>query len=261
MIVMSTHIYGENFYSDSKQGYYWYVDDSTVKDDPIIENTEKYPPLKQDGYSYRNLWTLHPDKFHDVYQNRLKMAIQDPNEDNLIRYLEIQEAAKRKSLVFASNLRFIGQKYPKYEEDYLKSNPVVKRIRLKAIKETKIRTLSEASEEFALIVFVSRGCQFCNAQKPVLGEFKKKYTWAVKALDLKTHVQIANQYEIDMTPAIIIVEKKTGASMSISRGFINITDLENRIVNTILYFRGELTPDQYDYSRQGDLMKNLGRKN
>ena len=96
-------------------GFFWY--DDRIKKEEINKEEQKkrketYPPLKPDNLTYADLWDIHPDQFKKIIATRLKLAVQQPTESNVLRYIEAQDVAKRKSLAFTASMQFVAQKNP-----------------------------------------------------------------------------------------------------------------------------------------------------
>ena len=97
----------DKFWEDRKRGYFWY-------EDPLLEPPQdQYPALKDqpvnmdpqgdaapDNYSYEDLFDLHPDRFQVVIDARLKHAVHRPTEENVLRFLEATDVAKKKSRIW-----------------------------------------------------------------------------------------------------------------------------------------------------------------
>ena len=90
------------FWEDRQRGYFWYEDpifeaprDPELKDQAVIIQ----PP---DTYSYEELFDLHPDRFQVMIDARLKTAVHDPTEENVLKFLEAVDVAKTKSRTLAN---------------------------------------------------------------------------------------------------------------------------------------------------------------
>ena len=243
-------------------GFFWYDDRKQPAQiqkkasKKTAKRSPKYPPLKPDNYSYKELWQLHPDHFKAVTEQRLKLAIQYPqNEDHIRKFLEAQDVAKRKSLAFTGSMAFVSQKYPMYDEDAAPQNLMGKNAHQRMRQEKTEAVLTAAKDRFGLIVFVSPDCPYCEAQKPIIESFAGSYGWLVERFDLATHHRLAQKYAINSTPAILIVSKSDGAALSISRGVITLTTLKNRVVSAVQYLSGESRPENFIHTLSSDPLK------
>jgi conjugal transfer pilus assembly protein TraF len=257
-LVYSTALGGE-FDRDERWGFFWYDDKKEIKKElkaPSKKKPLNFPPLKPDNYSYEELWRMHPDHFKEVIDTRLKLAVQYPeNEDNILKFIEAQDVAKRKSLAFTGSMAFVSQKYPQYDEDAAPQNLMGKNARQNMLQEKKHKILSEAKDEFGLIVFMTSDCAYCDAQKPIIDEFEFTYGWLVERFDITRYMQLAHKYNISTTPAVLIVSKKNGAALSVSRGVVPLSELKNRIINAILYLTGKRNPENFIHNLSSDPLK------
>jgi hypothetical protein len=98
------------YYYDAKHGWYWYEKEPEPdkKQEPRLEVQAVEIP----DYTYDQLWDMYPDQFQDLLMKSMKIAIQRPSEENVLRYLVYEDIARRKSTAFASVMQYVGQKHP-----------------------------------------------------------------------------------------------------------------------------------------------------
>ena len=111
---------GDTFWEDRKRGYFWYDDpvleepkdeDQYVKDQQVIIQPQS--EASPDNYSYEDLFDLHPDQFKVVIDARLKHAVHRPTEENVLRFLEATDVAKKKSRMMANVAGFVAMQNPR----------------------------------------------------------------------------------------------------------------------------------------------------
>ena len=151
----------EDYYSDSKKGYWWYED--PLKEEKKEKKQEKreteksaifIPSLKD--FSYDKLINMHPDEFKPLMAAFLKKAVQTPSEDNVREYYIIQDIARRKSLAFANVASYTVQKYQELNVE--KDNPIASpgRNALTRMINTEVKnTIERSVNDFALLYFYS----------------------------------------------------------------------------------------------------------
>jgi conjugal transfer pilus assembly protein TraF len=243
---------------DERWGFFWYND--RIKEEEInqAEQTKKkeiYPPLKPDNLTYTDLWDIHPDRFKKIIDTRLKLAVQHPTESNVLRYIEAQDVAKRKSLAFTASMQFVAQKHPEYDEDAGPLNVPGKAVKRRIQWEKEQKILHASKDGFGLIFFVDPSCHYCETQRPVVEQFKFDYDWLVEKLHISENAELAKRYDINKTPAIIIVAKKNGAALSISRGVIPLSELRDRVINAVLYLNGKNRRENFIHNLATDPLK------
>lgn len=243
---------------DERWGFFWY--DDRIKKEEISKEEQKkrketYPPLKPDNLTYADLWDIHPDQFKKIIDTRLKLAVQQPTESNVLRYIEAQDVAKRKSLAFTASMQFVAQKHPRYDEDTGPLNVPGKAAKRRIRWEKEEKILLASKDDYGLIFFVNPNCHYCDAQKPTVEQFKFDYGWLVEEFNISEYAELANRYDINKTPAIIIVAKKNGAALSISRGVISLSDLRDRVINAVLYLNGKSRQENFIHNLATDPLK------
>lgn len=232
---------GDGFYHERKGGFYWYEDDT-----PIEENEEYFEMPGPDRFSYADLWRMHPEKMAEVLESRKLITIHAATEENARRYMEAQDVAKRKSMAFAGAMGLAAQMNPRLS--YTGNNPTiapVKQAYYRAKKEELEGVLDSAVHDFALVVFESPGCHYCEAQRPIIERFKITHGWTVRYLDIDAHRPMAEQYGIDITPSVLMLARQHNSAIPISSGVVSIPDLEKRLMRAIRYVRGETEPAQW----------------
>jgi len=181
-----------------------------------------------------------------MLKKTMKVAVQFPTEENVLKYLVMQDIARRKSTAFASVVGYVGQKYPRFSNEDV--HPVIApgRTALAELKQGEIRqTIEESSNEFALIMFTQKGCRFCDVQKSILKFFTASYDWTVRLIDTDSHPDLSSRFGIEQTPSIILVHKSSKDHMPISVGVISLRELNARVYRSIKFLRGEVTPEQW----------------
>ena len=256
----------QHFYDNSqKKGFYWY--DDKLLDIPIEKTEEEIttppPPEAQKeqdtivNYNYEQLWALHPDIFAKELDRRMKLAIQFPTIENVYDYLEVQDVAKRKSVAFAGAMGYVSQLSPQFsgENNYPINVPGQKVLRNEMMSDDQ-EFLKSVKEDFALLVFMSEGCPYCDAQEPILDMFYASHGWNIKKLNIKEYPDIAEKYSITLTPSIIVVSRKTQKAIPLTSGIVTLPELRDRLIRSVRMLNGEIVPEQwYTNKRSTDPLK------
>lgn len=234
-----------SFYEDQKRGYYWYEDPAFIEDEEQKEKAE-FEESSLPSYTYEELWNLHPDQFQKYREEATKKAVQFPTIENVKHHLFIQDVARRKSLAFASVVGLVGQLHPELstEDSYPMSAPGRRALSDKKLSEFN-DILIRSKNDFALLVFNQSGCNFCEAQAPIVQRFEAAYGWSVKNIDIEVFADLALRFNVEQTPAIIVVSRNSGESMPISSGIIDLSTIKERVVRAIRFLKGEVDPQQY----------------
>jgi len=176
----------------------------------------------------------------------MKKAVQRPTEKNIFEYLTIQDIARRKSLAYASVMSYVVQKHPELSTKtvYPVTTPGQAAVVSMRTREQD-QTIRGGEDRFALIMFTREQCDFCKAQQSILAYFVNKYGWPVRMVDIEENPSTAARFNVQMTPTIILVDRRSGKYMAVSVGVISMSELSLKLYRTIRYLRGEITPQQW----------------
>ncbi len=249
--ICSTSEANDIYSEDEDKGYYNYeIVPEEPEEDPLPEEAppapapEMQPPPK---YTYKELFNMHPDQFKAYDENVTKWAVMTRKEEDILRYLEAKDIARRRAVAFASVVQYTGQKNNQYSNDDVFPVALPGRMAAKRSQLADIdRVIASAKEEFAIIMFSQQGCSFCDAQSSILKFFESNYQWAIRKIDIQAYPNMAIEYGIEQTPSLIILQGDTGETMPIATGVVSMEELRSRVYRTIRIMRGEVKPEQYN---------------
>lgn len=247
----------KKFYDDKKRGYYWY-ETKPIPEKNDKENTsspsqqvERKPPVTK---SYEELWDMHPEDFQKYITEVQNYAIQKPTPENVERYYYVNMISSKKASAFASVAELVGQMNPDLSTD--QTDPLTSPGRMAMAKmktEDKERTIYNAKDSFALIMFTQKGCGFCESQDGILTFFKRRYQWPVRNVDINENPGFAASFGVETTPTIILIKKGDNENyLNVAVGVVSMEDLVQRLTRSIKYLNGEIKPEQmhmYEYER------------
>ncbi|SNB45537.1 conjugal transfer protein TraF [Geobacter sp. DSM 9736] len=245
---------GADYYSDSAKGWWWYQKEPEVKEkEPKKTNIRKLPSLQD--YSYEGIWNMHPDDFEKFAESLKKKAVQNPSEENVKDYYEVQEIARKKALAFTNVAQYVWQKYPDLTtaRDYPIATPG-NLSRVSQIQEEKNRKLRDTKEEFALVYFYKTDCGYCQQQQPIIDWFTRSTGWQVKTINIEDNPGMGGRFGIDQTPAMILIQKGNKDFFPVSSGLITAEEIEDKTYRAVRLLKGEITPEEfslYDFQRGG----------
>jgi conjugal transfer pilus assembly protein TraF len=183
-----------------------------------------------------------------------KNAVQAPTEQNILKYLVLQDVARRKALAYTNATMYVTQKYGELlnvGQVYPMAGPGVT-ARVQMQKREIIQTISRAGKDYALLFFVKPGCGFCTKQAGILRYFRDKYHWPIKTVDINTNTNAAARFNITMTPTLLLIKKGGDAYMPVSVGVIALSELERKLYRAIRHLQGNTGGDNflmYDFQR------------
>lgn len=241
----------KGFYSERKGGFYWYEDDPAPEEDPEVER-QLYEMPTVDNYSYQDLWAMNPEKRAETLDTRKLILIQEPTIENAMRFLESQDIAQRKAKAVAGVVAAASQMNPKFKGVHLTSmTSSAKQIYHTEKGERTDSILDSGADEFALVVFETAGCQYCEVQRPIIDRFEAMHGWVVKHVDIDEYRQLADRYGIEITPSVLMLIRDSDEAVPISTGAVTMPDLREHIMRAIRYVRGEIEPAQWYNEENG----------
>lgn len=239
-----------NFYDDTKHGWFWYetplqkYDEPETKQKPAIES-HMIPSLDQ--YTIDDLWNLHPDDFQELLNGLQKKAVQTPDEQNIIEYLTMQDIARRKALAYTNATMYVTQKYGdlfNVNQVYPAAGPGVT-ARVQMQEQEISQTITRAGANHALLFFVKPGCGFCEQQAQILAYFVDKYGWQIKTVDIGIDLNAAARFNITTSPTLLLIKKGQNDYMTVANGVITLTELERKLYRAIRFLQGDTKGDNF----------------
>lgn len=239
-----------NFYQDTRHGWFWYEDPPLQPEEPIINPEAAVTPRiipSLEHYTIDELWNLHPDDFQQLLNGLQKKAVQTPDEQNIMEYLTMQDLARRKALAYTNATMYVTQKYGELfnvNQVYPLAGPGIN-ARVQIQQQEISQTINQAGENHALLFFISPGCGFCEQQSHILAYFVDKYGWQIKSVDINAAPNAANRFNITTAPTLLLIKKGQDDYMTVANGVISLTELERKLYRAIRYLQGDTTGDNF----------------
>lgn len=264
----SCHAQGEGgpqFYEKQKEGWFWYHDPAPVPEEEKGQGesqVQQIPQQKENKYrgtdleqvSLEELWKMYPDDFQELLDHVQNLAVQAPTEENTLRYLVMQDVARRKALAYTNSAMYVTQKYGNLfnvNQVYPTSRPGVT-ARVQMQNQEIGQTIADARNNHALIYFTSPTCGFCEKQNGILAYFVEKYGWTIKPVDISQQPSVAARFGIETTPTLLLIKKGMEDYMTVSVGVVALTELERKLYRAVRYLQGKTKDDNflmYDFQK------------
>jgi len=236
-----------------EKGWYWYEVEKERKEEPEAEE-DSPPPFD----TTMDPWGMPVEEFKELLEKTKNIAVADPTVENMLKYIELQDMARRKALAFANVYQLVMQKHPEFTTASTNPTAIPGIDALHAMKGQEVESeIYTAKNDFALVYFHKPDCQFCRAQSGILRYFTDKYGWSIKAVNLYEEPESAYRFNVTTVPYILTVYKATGEYMPVTAGVASLNELEQKLYRAIRYLRGDVTPSQfsiynYDIGGPGD---------
>jgi conjugal transfer pilus assembly protein TraF len=103
----------------------------------------------------------------------------------------------------------------------------------------------ENRDEFALVMFVRPGCEFCEEERKIVKWFTNTTGWIVKEVDITRQPELANRFGVTITPSLILIQKGNKEYMPVSAGVAAANEIEEKTYRTVRLLKKEITPEEY----------------
>ena len=252
------------FYENIKEGWFWYHDPALKTEEEPVQEKSQAQNLQQQENRYRStdlekvsleaLWKMYPDDFQELLDHVQNLAVQAPTEENTLRYLIMQDVARRKALAYTNSAMYVTQKYGNLfnvNQVYPTSKPGVT-ARIQMQNQETLQTIANARDNHAMVYFTSPTCGFCEKQSRILAYFVDKYGWTIKPVDISRQPGIAARFGIETTPTLLLIRKGIEDYMTVSVGVVTLTELERKLYRAIRYLQGETRDNNflmYDFQK------------
>lgn len=222
--------FSEVFYEQSQQGWYWYDENQTES----AMNEESRPSSIEDAQAQL-------DKLRKEVDDKKALALMNPTEENIKQYIQVQNDANHRAEVFATTWQKVIIKNP--ELDHTIKNPTSSVGRSVYYEEKKAKDksgISSFTEKYGLFFFFRSNCPYCHKFAPILKMFEEEYGITVIPVSLdgkglpeypmpKPDNGIAKKLNVDVVPAVIAVDPKSGEIVPVSFGLVSVDELSYRI--------------------------------
>ena len=225
---------------NEKKGWYWY-------EEPVVENRESEERVELPSPpTVTEMMKLHPDDISELINDYHKQFVWRPTEQNAVYYLAVQDAARRKSVAASAVQQLAIKENPTFDaaKDY-PLNKVGNTTYLDGRRKEISNRLVRDRENYGLIFFTQKTCQYCPTQDNVLRLFQDKYGWEVKSIDMNERSDLALRFNITYSPTVLLIQRDTSFWKPIASGLATLPQLEDGAYRTIRLLTKEINPQQY----------------
>ena len=229
---------------NDRRGYHW-GGDWTFDDDDSEKEPDPYPapdPLP----SSEEMMKMHPDEIRKLEKIHMDHALHVQTPEAVADYQRILRLIRSKARVFAGLTA-----YNSMTQIELTTNPdspttnqgiAVKR---QQRRETISQKLKSSQDSFALILFTSRNCPYCEVSRSTNRQFRERHGWNIVEVDIDQEPQLAARHDITYTPTTMMIKRGSTDSMILSNGVIDVPNLEENAYRSIRILLGEIEPNNF----------------
>lgn len=231
------------YFGDRERGWFWY------QDPPILEEQEEEMPAAP-----KPLAVEEPQQQLQKYQKRLDdakaLAVMQPTDEHVRRYIEVQKEAYDRSALFADTWRRVVWSNPML--DYSLEHPtnsVGAAVDQQQSRQRQAEAVAALAESEGLFFFFGSNCVHCHTQAPILEQFSRRYGIKVMAISLDGGVLpefpdavpdngLAARLGVAVTPALYMVNPRTQEITPVGYGVMTESELTQRIYTLTAAKRG-----------------------
>ena len=242
-----------DYYSESHKGWWWYDRDTHLEEKDEPQEKEKAAPKKEQKtypslsvYTEEHLWDMDPEDFLKIMDGFRAKAIRWPTDVNVTEYYKVSEIARKKALAFTNTSQYVWQKYPELSTvaDYPTNVPGMQaKYGMEKVEQHKV--LQENRDDFALVMFVRPGCQYCDEERKIIKWFTDTTGWVVKEVDISRQPDLAERFGVTIAPSLILIQKGNKEYMPVSAGVAAANEIEDKAYRTVRLLKKEITPEEY----------------
>ena len=223
-------------------GYHWY--EEPVKPSKESEKQERQPlppppPAEE-------MLDMHPDDLKAMLETYLKEAVWLRTPESVMAYYQIQDVVRRKAAGFTAVSQMVMLQNPKLNgaSQYPTNNPG-RKAELQQRAADQSDYLGQYRGKYALAMFSTPQCPYCSPQRNILKLVADKTGLEVTEVDITRNPDAQARFDVQVTPAIILIERNSERWMPISVGVESASKIQTNTYRAIRYLRGEISPEQF----------------
>lgn len=224
-----------------KRGWNWYEDPPAEAEEqnPDFAYEPELPPIE-------TLVRMTPKAVGELMEAQLSYAIVSEEVEEVAEYFTILDFVRRRSRTFTALTGVALLKNP--ELNARTSYPITnagRTVRSRERKAEKDRRLQAERAEFALVMFSSESCGFCDVQWGILQSFQDRTGWNVTKVDIAEYPERAARFNVTGTPMTILIRKNSREWFPVSAGAVSLPEVSDNAYRAIRVLKGEISVQQF----------------
>ena len=241
-----------DWYTDPSSGskgwyaYQTYEDNETLEDQE--EETEEALPAPQKWPTLEEAMLLGANKLGELIDRATDVAIGNPTEENVARWVGYMDVARRKSYAFANVAAWVKQKNPRFntvtQSPYNFSGRVATaKARLAAVKSY----IKDKTDEIAVLLFLAKGVPLSAPAKKIMKDFCKARGIEFRAYDLsfENARTLADSIGVSAIPQAWVISRIGNPPFPILTGTTSKDQIEMNLYRGLRIVYGDAVPENY----------------
>ena len=227
-----------SYWGDAERGWHWY-------EDPIPEPPEKpvaEPPRETKKAPAKAKEIVELEKLQKRLEDSRKIAIMNPTESNVLRYMELEAKVVRRASYFADVAQRLGWTHADLDLT-LEGRPVnALAIRTYNQQEgfSQSRKIADLAKDHVIFFFFRGDCPYCHTYAPILKAFADQHGLTVVPVSLdggglpefpnpREDNGISKTLNVAQVPATFIAQPTSGTITPLGFGVLSSSQLLERI--------------------------------
>lgn len=234
-----SRLLGNSYWGDEERGWFWYEDpllDEPPK--PFVERPREQK--KQEPRKAKEIVEL--ERLQKRLEDARKIAIMNPTEANVLRYMELEARVVRQASYFADVAQRLGWTHSQLDMT-LEGRPV-NALAIQTYNQqeqiAQARTIADLAKDHVIFFFFRGDCPYCHTYAPILKSFAEQNGMTVVPVSLdgaglpefptpRQDNGIARTLNVDQVPATFIAQPYSGTITPLGFGVLSTSQLSERV--------------------------------
>ncbi len=235
-----SRLLGNSYWGDGERGWFWYEDPLIIEPPKPFVEREPEPKKKQDPPKAREIVEL--ERLQKRLEDSRKIAIMNPTEANVLRYMELEAKVVRQASYFADVAQRLGWTHAQLDMT-LEGRPV-NALAIQTYNQqeqiAQARKIADLAKDHVIFFFFRGDCPYCHTYAPILKAFAEQNGLTVVPVSLdggglpefptpRLDNGIAKTLNVDQVPATFIAQPFTGTITPLGFGVLSASQLGERL--------------------------------
>ncbi len=239
---------GDSWHRRQREGWFWYRTEPAPEAEPVEESAAAlYPPLEAAIDAPVEL-----ERVRRQVAETLARAVLQPNEENLLAYIETMEEVLGRARLAADYHKRVLWRHPRFDRAVKRpsTSPLGALAWKRELREDMDRSLGKLAGNHGLYFFVSGSCPYCEVMAPAVISFARRHGFVLVSVSLDggAPAQLSNvdygpelgrELAVATVPAVFLVEAGTGAATPVLYGVASMEEIERRLYRLFVRVPGE----------------------
>ena len=227
------YAHAQDIWTNSDREFQWYPDGKAA---------EKESPQAQKQQAQQNELAQF-EMLQKQLDSARKVAIMNPTEANLKRYIQLQEMAMNQAATFTDQWQRVIWQNPSL--DYSQRSRPTNQLAVQQYdanrQQEKQRAIRELAGQSGILFIFKSDCPYCHAMAPVMQQFASMYNIKVMPVSIDGRGipgypsalpdnGIAQRLGVSSVPAVFVMDTKTKEFKPMGFGVMSQTMLEDRFL-------------------------------